>query len=245
MASKRASNGHRKKSATRRKVAEVEQIREAEVVDIGTLKDHPQNYREHPEDQLLHIMESLRTYGYYRNIVTARDGTILAGHGVVKGARKLKWKRAPIYRLDLAPNDALALKIVAADNELGKFAESDDRRLTDLLKEISEKSTSGLLGTGYDQKMLAALLMNTRPASEIRSVNEAAHWVGLPSYDEGGPQIKLVVNFLTEEDRVRFVREQGLQINKIAGLTWSTRWPFTTNEDVGGVKFEVAGGADA
>ncbi len=55
----------------------------ATVVPIAELKPHPRNYKKHPADQLAHLEASLKQYGQFRNVVVARDSTILAGHGVV------------------------------------------------------------------------------------------------------------------------------------------------------------------
>lgn len=52
-----------------------------EHVDPKRLKPHPRNYRGHPDDQLAHIERSIRDNGVYRNVLVARDYTILAGHG--------------------------------------------------------------------------------------------------------------------------------------------------------------------
>jgi hypothetical protein len=48
-----------------------------EIVALSSLRPHPRNYREHPEDQIEHLMQSIRANGFYRNIVVARDGTII------------------------------------------------------------------------------------------------------------------------------------------------------------------------
>lgn len=47
---------------------------------IDELRAHPRNYRRHPDDQLAHIMRSIELHGFYRAVVIARDGTVLAGH---------------------------------------------------------------------------------------------------------------------------------------------------------------------
>jgi hypothetical protein len=54
-----------------------------ELIAIKELKPHPRNYRSHPEDQLVHLVNSIKQHGFYRNVVVAKDNTILAGHGVV------------------------------------------------------------------------------------------------------------------------------------------------------------------
>lgn len=211
----------------------------AVVVDIATLKPHPRNYREHPEDQLEHIAESIRNHEVYRPVVVASDFTILAGHGVVKASMKLGLKELPVVRLPIAPDSPAALKLLAGDNEIGSLAQVNDRVLTELLKEVQQQDPDGLLGSGFDEKMLANLLFVTRPESEVKDLNEAAHWAGMPEYDEGGTPIKIVITFLNEADRKQFAQEHKLTIDKIAGLTWSTRWPFTEREDASSVRFDA------
>jgi len=212
-----------------------------EVVPLTSLKAHPKNYRTHPEDQLAHIKASLQEHGFYRNIVVARDGTILAGHGVSEAAAALKIASVPIVRLDIDADDPRALKLLAGDNEIGKLAEVDDRALTELLKGLHEIDAGALLGTGFDAQMLAALTFVTRPADEIETMNAANEWLGLPSYDEGDYQIKLVITFPDEKAREQYVSEMKLRIDKkveAGAHTWATRWPWTDRTDATAVRFE-------
>lgn len=216
-------------------------VLQTEVVGIGLLTPHPRNYQGHPDDQLLHLGASLKQHGFYRNVVCARDLTILAGHGIVEAAKRVGLTEVPIFRLDLDPASPRALKILAADNELGRFADRDDRALTEILKQIRDQDESALLGTGYDDRTLAALLMVTRPASEIKSINEAAEWVGMPEYDEGGTPIRVIITFATKEDREKFVKDTELRIVKVlaaGGDSWSARWPTVVNEDAFSLRFE-------
>src|SRR5262245_8025035 len=91
------------------------------------LKAPPRNYRSHPEPQLAHLDQSLRTHGVYRNVVAARDLTLLAGHGVVEAAARLGLQAVPVRVLDLDPDEPGALKVLAGDNESARLAEDDDR----------------------------------------------------------------------------------------------------------------------
>jgi hypothetical protein len=198
-----------------------------EVADISTLRPHPRNYKKHPEDQLLHIESSLRQFGQYRNVVVARDSTILAGHGVVEAMTRLGWPRCIVIRLNVDSDSPAALKVVALDNELPKFAETDDRALTEILKYVREADPESLLGTGFTEQNLAALLMVTRPASEIGSMDAAAEWVGMPEYDgTGEDRFRLIVSFKNEEDRKNFVEERKIEIVKRESRSWITWWPF-------------------
>lgn len=208
-----------------------------ERVRIADLKPHPRNYRTHPEDQIEHLITSLEENGVYRNIVISRDNTILAGHGVVEAAQRIGREEIEAHRLDLDSDDPGALKVLAGDNEVDHLGVVDDRALTEILKEIND--IDGLLGTGYDEQMLANLAYITRPASEIRDHDAAAHWVGMPEYDNGESlKVQLTISFLNEADRERFARSINLRIDKKQRETWTTRWPFTERDDVASVRFE-------
>lgn len=215
-----------------------------EMIDPAILKPHPRNYKEHPDDQLDHIAQSIRDHGFYRNIVIAQEDTILAGHGVVKASLRMRLSKVPVYRLPIAPDDPRALKVMISDNEIEHMAERDDRALSELLKSIKENSPDdALLGTGYDDKMLANLIYVTRPREEIQTFDAAAHWVGMPEYDNPTEPYKLVVSFRSEADRDQFMRESKItRLNGRNGNTWSTWWPEKQRDDLSSVRFEVGEG---
>lgn len=211
---------------------------ELEIVAITDLKPHPRNYRKHPNDQIEHLMESLAEHGIYRNIVVARDNTVLAGHGVIEAARRRGIKKIPIRRLDLDPLEPRALKVLAGDNGVSHLGEIDDRALTELLKEIKNTDEVGLLGTGYNEQMLANLVFVTRPESELKDFDAAAEWVGMPEYDTGQEFWRLIILFRKEIDRVKFTKEVGVQITRGKGkLTESAWWPPREKDDVKSVRF--------
>lgn len=216
---------------------------QTETVALAELRSHPRNYRQHPEDQIAHLAQSIREHGLYRNIVTARDLTILAGHGVVLALQSLGWTEAPIKRVDLAPLEPRALKLLAGDNEIGHLAEIDDRALSELLKAIKDQDETGLLGTGYDDAMLANLVMVTRPASEIADFDEAAEWVGMPEYENGQDPLRANVSFRNEADRLAFLElVQAGNVHKASGApTLSFWWPAKANDDLASIRFEAAG----
>jgi len=209
--------------------------------DPAKLVPHPQNYRKHPEDQLTHIIASVKEYGFYRNIVVGRNNTILAGHGVVQAALKMELAKVPIVRLDLDPESPDALKLLAGDNEISNLVDNDDRALTELLKTVRDQSPEGLLGTGFDDKMLAALLMVTRPESEIRGTDEAAAWVGMPEFGTKEETPKLAVLFRNKKDRDEFVKKTGLKPTYRSDAIWTAWYPHKGQDDLASVKFRSNG----
>lgn len=220
-------------------VADEVEFPEARPLAIANLTPHPRNYRRHPEDQIAHIMQSLREHGFYRNVVVARDMTMLAGHGVLIAATRLGLATVPGVELDLDPMEPRALKILAGDNELARFADDDDRMLTDLLREIKDNNVAGLLGTGYDEQMLASLVFVTRPESEIANMDAAAQWVGLPGFESPqGKELLLVVHFDDEAGRDELVEKLGMVITRKERLTWSGWYPPREKRDMTSVEFD-------
>lgn len=208
---------------------------EYEIVNINELKEHPRNYRVHPDDEIEHLIQSIKENGIYRNIVIAKDNVILAGHGVVKAAKKLNFSQIPVKRLDIDSNSTKALKIVVGDNEISHLCETNDRVLSELLKEINDKEENKLLGTGYDEMMLANLIFVTRPESEIKNINEAAEWVGMPEYENGNDKLRMIVLFETEADKIKFANLIGLKLTDKCKTTW---YPVKEKDDVKSVRFE-------
>lgn len=211
-------------------------ILRAETVPLASLRPHPRNYQQHPADQVAHLVESLREHGLYRPIVIARDGTILAGHGIAKAASEVGLAEVAVVRLDLDPDDIRAIKLLTADNEISHLAERDDRLLSELLKQIKDEDIAGLVGTGYDAMMLANLVMVTRPASEVGSMDEAAEWVGLPEYEPDDDALRLTVKFRNEADRLIFCQRLSLHISEATKTTW---WPALGRDDTASLRVEA------
>jgi hypothetical protein len=216
-----------------------------ESVALDSLRPHPENYQDHPEDQLAHLEASIREFGFFRNVVIARDGTILAGHGACEAARRAGMTHVDAKRLDLNPFSPEALKVLALDNETGRFAERDDRKLTELLRTIANEAATGLVGTGYDEMMLANLLMVTRSAAEILDLDVATEWVGMPDYDPEPDEWKLIVTFGSEEDRKTFMTQYDIatitRLTKMTPRAVSGRWPIPDGPiNDGGLRWEEA-----
>jgi hypothetical protein len=205
------------------------------VVKLSSLKPHPRNYRNHPKEQLQHIITSIETYGIYRNIVVAEDDTILAGHGVVEAAQEMGMKEVPVIRLPIARDDPKALKLIASDNEISNLAIVDDRALTELLREVAQLDDDGLAGSGFDEDQLAALAMVTRPKHEIPDEDAAKEWLSMPEYDyAAGAPTKIIMSFDSEADRQDFAKRLGIQITERTKSLW---WPPKAKEDPSSLRF--------
>lgn len=130
-------------------------------VNPAELKPHPMNYQHHGEMETRHLIESIKTHGQYKAVVVSRDGVVLAGHGVVKALTAMGRKTVNVAVVPYDHTDTRALKLLTGDNEIGRLADRDDLMLIDVLKTLD--SESALLGTGFDDGMLAGLVAITAP----------------------------------------------------------------------------------
>lgn len=210
-------------------------VHKTELIEATKLRRHSAHYREHDETQLEHLTASLAEHGFYRNVVCARDGTILAGHGVVEAAQRLGLKRIPITRLDVDPDDPEALKILAGDNELSRLSDLDPAQLADLLSRARDDAS--LLGTGFTPQTLAALIMVSRPPVRVAAAN--SEWVALPEYEPPEKAIVTHVYCETEEDRTKMLALLGIALPpRKHGRMWSTWWPERERGDPNVLRFD-------
>lgn len=218
-------------------------VHKSKSMEIKELKRHPGNYRDHDEMQLEQLTQSLREHGLYRNIVVARDGTVLAGHGILEAAQKVGLKKIMVTKLDVDPFDPQALKIVAGDNELGRLAGVDERELTELLKHVrDEGDVNALVGSGFDAQSLAALIVVTRPETEVKDHNAAAEWIGLPEFNAHPHPPKLVLSFDNEVDRDKLMADLGLFVSQRRREVISSWYPPREREDPFSLRFDTAEG---
>jgi len=194
-----------------------------EQVPINNLKEHPENYKTHPEEQLKHLRKSISEYGIYRNIIIATDGTILAGHGVYQAAKELKLTSIPCLRVSLDPFSIKALKLIAADNEIAHIADTNARDLTGILQKVLIEDD--LLGTGYDKEKLEALLLVSRSLNEVLNTDE--EWIENLDFSPMNSALKCVVTFENENDRASFFNKLGVSFTEKTKKLW---WPLKERE---------------
>lgn len=119
-----------------------------ETVAISSLTSYPVNPRRGDIDA---IASSLAAHGQYRPIVVqSSTNFVLAGNHTLKAAKKLKWKKIKITRVDV--NEEQARKIVLADNRMTDLAGYNEPLLKSLLCALPE-----LDGTGFTQSEVETL----------------------------------------------------------------------------------------
>jgi len=131
------------------------------MIAIAALRDHPRNSNRHGDRQLEVLATRWRALGWYKNVVVAEwEGTttLLAGHGIVAGARAAGATEAPCHVREIDPLSPEALDILEGDNTVADLAEPD---LHERLRNLVELDAAGRLGNvGYDDGALKELLGN-------------------------------------------------------------------------------------
>src|SRR3977135_129841 len=104
---------------------------------IDRLIPYARNARTHSNQQVDQIAASIREWGWTNPVLLAEDGTIIAGHGRVLAARKLRIQQIPVM---VAPGWSEAQKraYALADNKLALNAGWDDAMLALEFAEITE-----------------------------------------------------------------------------------------------------------
>lgn len=157
-------------------------------------------------------------------VIDERTGRLVSGHGrrdTITRARDAgqpppdgvrvredgTWL-VPVVRGWHSVDDEDAHAAGVAMNRASEAGGWDDRELTELLRELNEHDPlAGLVGTGYDEMVLANLVMVTRAASEVENFDAAAEWVGLPDYEPEERPWKLIVQFADNATREQFLDE--------------------------------------
>lgn len=128
-----------------------------ETVPISTVSPYPGNAR---RADMTALRDSLTTNGQYRPLVVQRStGHVLAGNNTLAAARELGWTEIAIQYVDA--DDALARRILLADNRTNDGASYDDAALAKLLQGVDE-----LVGTGFTDEEFDDLMASLEEVSE-------------------------------------------------------------------------------
>jgi DNA modification methylase len=127
-----------------------------EQIGIATLIPFAKNSRTHSDAQVAQIAASIREFGFTNPVLIDEANGIIAGHGRVLAARKLKLTEVPCIRLAYL-TDAQKRAYVIADNKLALNAGWDEAMLKLELADLKALDFDLDL-TGFDTDEIDALL---------------------------------------------------------------------------------------
>lgn len=95
------------------------------LVSIVSLKTHPKNRNQHPQDQIERLAKILDFQGWrYPVKVSKQSGFVTAGHGRIEAAKFLGWTEVPVNYQDYESDDQEYADLIA-DNAISEWSELD------------------------------------------------------------------------------------------------------------------------
>jgi ParB-like chromosome segregation protein Spo0J len=102
---------------------------------VEDLIPYVNNSRKHSDEQVAQISASIKEFGWTNPILIDGTNSIIAGHGRLMAARKLKMDEVPTIELDHL-TDTQRKALIIADNKLALNADWDNTLLTIELDEL-------------------------------------------------------------------------------------------------------------
>ena len=127
-----------------------------EMMALADLVPYARNSRTHDDAQVAQIAASIREFGFTNPVLIDADGGIIAGHGRVLAARKLKLEQVPCIMLDYL-TDTQRRAYIIADNKLALNSGWDDELLAIELGELNAAEFDMAL-IGFDAGELSAAM---------------------------------------------------------------------------------------
>jgi hypothetical protein len=125
------------------------------IVNTADLIPYARNSRTHSDEQVAQIAASIREFGFLNPIIVDGDNGIIAGHGRVLAAQKLKIEQLPCIEASHL-TEAQRKAYVIADNKLALNAGWDNELLRIELGELKELGFDVTI-TGFSLDEMAEL----------------------------------------------------------------------------------------
>ena len=127
-----------------------------EQISTADLIPYARNSRTHSDEQVAQIAASIREFGFNNPVLIDAENTIIAGHGRVLAAGRMKLETVPCLRLTHL-TETQRRAYVIADNKIAMNAGWDEELLSVELADLnSDNFDMGLLG--FDVTDLSALM---------------------------------------------------------------------------------------
>lgn len=113
----------------------VSKVWPSELVDLSSLIEHPQNFRDHDVGS---VIQSIERWGVWRALVVQRSTNyVLVGNGELKALRAMGRTEGPVFFLDV--NDSEALGVMLADNWIPSRGRNMPEELLAVMRDLREE----------------------------------------------------------------------------------------------------------
>ena len=200
-----------------------------EKVKINQIFRNPNNPRLIRDDKFKKLVKSIIEFPEMlklRPIVVDEKNVILGGNMRYKACQQIGLKEVYIIKAQNLTEKKRKQFVIKDNVGFGEWE-------WDMLS--NEWNSSELEDWGLD--------VWQNPDDVVAMVNkgdEYSEWVGMPEFESKEDAIKIVVNFLNEKDRDKFVKKYELKLlsQKEGSRTWSANYPFRATKDLSSLSYE-------
>jgi DNA modification methylase len=140
--------------------------------DVGRLVAYARNARTHSKHQIRQIAASIKEFGFTNPVLIDADNVIIAGHGRVEAAKRLRMTQVPTIRLDgLTPDQIRAY--VIADNRLAEKAGWDESILAIELQHLLTMEDFDVTITGFEIPEIDLILQEPEEDDAADRIDES------------------------------------------------------------------------
>lgn len=198
-------------------------------VKIDTLLPSEYNPREITDRDFVSLKKSIKEFGFVEPLIVNKKNVLVGGHMRWRAAKELGLTEVPVFYVDLTPEKEKILNL-ALNRIVGRW---DYDKLEEMVFELGKVEDLDLSIAGFEDWELE--MYNPGPTSEIKNINEAAEWVGMPDYQIMSDPLKVIVSFDNEKDKIDFFKVIGQKYTEKIKSIW---FPFRKKDDTASIKFE-------
>lgn len=142
------------------------------MVDPKQLILNPKNNNKHPKEQIDRLVKLIEFQGF-RNpvIVSNRTGFVVAGHGRIEAAKKLRLKEVPVIYQDFT-DEAQEYAYLTSDNAIASWAELDLSMVNQEMLDLGPDFDIDMLGI---KDFVVEPIEKFEPQADEDAVPEVAH----------------------------------------------------------------------
>lgn len=184
-----------------------------EMRPIKSLLSYPRNARTHSPEQVGQIAASMTEFGWTVPVLVDEAGVIIAGHGRVLAANKLKFSQIPVM-VAAGWTEAQKRAYRIADNQLGLTSEWDMEFLKIELKDLSLEGFNMEL-TGFEDMQLVSFISGA-------PTDPNAEWAGMPEFEQQNKQAfrTIPIHFKDQEAVDKFAKAIRQKITANTRFVW-------------------------
>lgn len=194
----------------------------AATLPIDELHDFQGNLKHLSEDNYKKLKKSIIQLGFSEPCsVWKKDGKywILNAHQRVRTLKRMRDDGAtipdiPVNFVEATDIKEAKKKVLSLTSQFGEMTkEGLDEFMTEAgldFKEVEESFRFPEIDfVDFDQNI-----------DEVNRGDENSEWSGMPEFNQGDKEIKMILYFKTEEDRELFKKEKGIEVTRIQQNQW-------------------------